>query len=194
MTNQRSSPRITIDTTGISDEQKKTEKFQSAYRDMYKQLSAPGFIPVLCAHEAAHALYFAVLGVKTFEPCSAKIWFEPAINDYKGSLATVQPVDVPLWTPGNFWDWLLKIACAYAAGGVVVREKMPASDGGDQDDKERFEALCETLNENDPNMHIDWEEWWERAQKAVAQMLDDDPERMTIIDNEAENFRPQLGF
>ena len=64
---------ITINTNGITDEQKATEKFQSAYRDMMAQLLAPGFIPVLCAHEAAHMLYFGSVGAKEFESFSSGV-------------------------------------------------------------------------------------------------------------------------
>jgi hypothetical protein len=186
--------RITIDTSEISDEQKQTEKFKSAYRDMYNQLSAPGFIPVLCAHEAAHALFFGTLGVKDFDTHTAKLWFDPKINDYRGHLAAVQPRDVPPWTEGDFFDWFMKIACAHAAGGVFSRRKMPSSDGGDQDDRERFENLCKSINERDKNVNLDWKEWWGKAQEHIGYMLDNDPTMMNTIDKVAEDFRPDLGF
>jgi hypothetical protein len=54
-------PSITIDTVGITKDQKITEKFKSAHRDMLAQLLRPDFIPVLCAHEAAHMVYFSQL-------------------------------------------------------------------------------------------------------------------------------------
>lgn len=186
--------KITIDVSEVTDQQQQTELFKSAYRDMYNQLSAPGFIPVLCAHEAAHALFWGVLGVKDFDTHTAKLWFDPKKNDYTGRLAGVTPKDAPTWTEGNFWDWLMKIACAHASGGVVARRKLPSSDGGDQEDRSRFETLCETINEKDKNMHLDWREWWGRAQDHIGYMLDNDPTMMPTIEAEAENFRPHLGF
>ena len=84
---------ITINTDGISDQQKATEKFQSAYRDMMGQLTAPGFIPVLCAHEAAHAIYFTLAGMKEFDPRPAELKYDPAIDDYTGSLATIKVLE-----------------------------------------------------------------------------------------------------
>ena len=110
---QPTEPSITINTDGISDDEKKTDKFKSAYRDMMNQLTAPGFIPALCAHEAAHAFYFTLAGMKEFEPLPAHIKFDPAINDYTGHLAAIQVLDLPPWTQGNFHEWFYKIAKAH---------------------------------------------------------------------------------
>ena len=125
------SSNITIITDGISDEQKATEKFKSAYQDLLSQLKVPGFIPVLCAHEAAHAIYFTLAGMRNFEPIPATIRYDPAIDDYSGHLAAIQILDLPEWKQGQFWDWLFLIAQAHAAGGVVARKLLPSSDGGD---------------------------------------------------------------
>src|SRR4029077_16518474 len=97
--------------------------------------SAPGFIPVLCAHEAAHMVYLSFIGVKNFDALPPRLRYDPRIDDCVGHLAGMQALDKPGWEPGKFWDWLFKSACAFAAGGVVARKKMPSSDGGDQDDK-----------------------------------------------------------
>jgi hypothetical protein len=182
-------PKITINTDGITEEQKATEKFQSAYREMLAVLSAPGFIPVLCAHEAAHAIYFHIAGNKQFEPRPSRIYFDPAINDYAGDLAAIQLLDYPAWTPGKFDEWLFNTARGHAAGGVVARKLMPASDGGDRDDEKRFKDLCN----KDPKVKIDWEYWWKLAQEAIAQDLEN-PEAMTAIQREAEALRPQFGL
>src|SRR5713101_4328992 len=78
---------ITINTDGISEEQRATQKFKSAYNEMLAQLTAPGFAPVLCAHELAHLIYFGQLGETKYEPQPAKLRYDPAIVDYVGSLA-----------------------------------------------------------------------------------------------------------
>ena len=183
---------IKIDTEGISEEQKATEKFQSAYREMMAQLTAPGFIPVLCAHEFAHAAYFGAAGVKNFKPMPPKIIYDPAIDDYKGHLAAYQPLDLPTWVPGQFDIWFSAIAKAHVAGGVVARKLMPSSDGGDSDDKERFKKVCDSIN-TDPKMSIDWEEWWKAAQDAVSKEIAN-PEFMKRIVQGAEELRPELGL
>ena len=75
---------ITINTDGISAEQKAAEKFKSAYRDMHAQLSAPRFIPVLCAHEIAHKIYFIAAGVKEhqFKPHPAQLRYDTTKDAY----------------------------------------------------------------------------------------------------------------
>jgi hypothetical protein len=186
------SSQVTINVDGISDEQKKTEKFKSAYREMLNQLTAPGFIPVLCAHEAAHAVYFGVAGVKEFKPVPPTLIYDPAIEDYKGHLAAYQPMDLPTWVAGEFAIWLTKIAKAHAAGGVVARKLMPSSDGGDGDDRERFQKLCEKFNE-DPKVSLDWTNLWKQAQDLVASEIAN-PEFMAMIVKVASEIRPELGL
>jgi hypothetical protein len=75
---------ITINTDGISAEPKASEKFKSAYRDIHAQLSAPRFIPVLCAHEIAHKIYFMAAGVKEhqFKPHPAQLRYDTTKDAY----------------------------------------------------------------------------------------------------------------
>lgn len=186
---------IVINTDGISEAEKATAKFQSAYQEMLHTLSAPGFIPVLCAHEAGHVIYFNLLGAKTFEPLPSKIWFNPAINDYEGILAAVQFLDkdMPMWTPGHFGEWFHQVACAFAAGGVIARKKRPSSDGGDKNDRDRFEDLCKKICAADSNVKMDAKELWSRAQLQVGADVDN-PQNMAEVDRIAAELQPQLGF
>jgi hypothetical protein len=186
------SNKITVSTDGISDIEKATLKFQSAYKAMMAQLTAPGFIPVLCAHEAAHVIYFALAGMKNFDPKPAAIYYDPSIDNYAGRLAAIQILDLPIWTPGKFWEWFPRIAQAHAAGGVVARQLMPTSDGGDRDDKDRFEILCNKLN-SDPNVSINVEEQWRNAQDSVILHLKN-LEWLPKIEEYAIELRPQLGL
>jgi hypothetical protein len=71
---------ITIITEGISDQQKATAKFQFTYRGMMAQLSSPGFMPVLCAHEAAHLVYFGFAGVTNYKAFPARITYDPLMG------------------------------------------------------------------------------------------------------------------
>jgi hypothetical protein len=183
---------MTINTDGITDEQKATPKFKSAYQEMLAQLNAPGFIPVLCAHEAAHLIYFSRVGANSYDPIPANIQYDPHIDDYFGHLAAVKLQDLPLWQTGKFGEWFAIVACGYAAGGVVARKLMPSSGGGDQDDKERLKLLCEQLNK-DPNLSISFEDTWKRAQDAVRQDLQN-PEILEIIQQQALSLRVELGL
>jgi hypothetical protein len=146
---------ITIITESISDQQKATTKFQFAYRGMMAQLSSPGSIPVLCAHEAAHLVYFGIAGVTNYKAFPARITYDPKVDDFVGSLASVQILDMPKIKGRKFWEQMFKVACAYAAGGVIARKLMPSSDGGDEHDKERFESLCTELKSKHPNFSMD---------------------------------------
>jgi hypothetical protein len=177
---------------GISDQEKATEKFQSAYRDMRAQLIVPEFIPVLCAHEAAHAVYFTLAGMKEFEPLPARIVYDPKIDDYVGYLAAIQVLDLPEWTPGDFRKWLFNIARAHAAGEVVARKLMPSSDGGDENDRERFKKLCDKFNQ-DPSVNIDFELWWKLAQDSITEDLTK-PEILNTIKVEALKLQTQFGL
>jgi hypothetical protein len=185
---------ITITTDGISEEQKTTEKFKTAYAAMLAKLTAPGFIPVLCVHEAAHLIYFSVMGVEKFNIFPARLEFDPAINDYKGHLPAIQALNIPDWAPGDFWNWLFKIARALAAGGVASRKLMPSSDGGDRDDKERFEIACAQYNQ-DPQLKtkIDSKEMWAEAQLQVAKDLEN-PKNMDALNQEAAKLRQHFGL
>ena len=81
---------ITIITEGISDQRKATAEFQFTYRGMMAQLSSPGDIPVLCAHEAAHLVYFGFAGVTDYKAFPARITYDPKADDFVGGLASVQ--------------------------------------------------------------------------------------------------------
>ena len=185
---------ITIATDGISDEQKATEKFKTAYADVLAKLTAPGFMPVLCAHEAAHLVYFNIMGVEKFDIFPARIEFDPAIDGYKAHLPAIQARNIPDWAPGDFWNWFFKIARALAAGGVAARKLMPSSDGGDSDDKERFEIACAEYNK-DPQMKtkIDSKEMWAEAQLQVAKDLEN-PKNMDALNREAAKLRLHFGL
>ncbi len=146
----------TINTTGISNAQRVTVKFQSAYRDMLSQLTAPGFAEVLCVHEAAHVVYFAIAGMQNYDTHPAQLKYDPGIDDYVGSLASIQLLDLPIYKPGSFWQWLGKVACGHAAGGVAARKLRPGLDAGDENDRMAFQKVCDGFNA-DPRVSIDAE-------------------------------------
>jgi hypothetical protein len=182
----------TIITDGISEERKSTAKFKDAYQDMLRQLTAPNFAPVLCAHEAAHVVYFRLVGETKYAAFPATIQYDPTIDDYVGHLAAVQVLELPEAIPGKFWGWFNGVALAYAAGGVVSRKLMPSSNGGDQNDKKLLKDLCDLVNE-DPNINLNSENVWKAAQSAVIEDLQN-PQRMASIETEAAVLRPLLGL
>lgn len=197
---------VTINTDGITDEQKRSGKFQSAYQDMHRQLTAPQFAHVLSCHEAAHLFYFRMVGMRSHKARSARLQYDPVMDNYFGSLASVQILDsVPrVSTQNEFEELLARIARALAAGGVVSRKLMASMDvgswghgmdttGGDQNDKERFVALCRALNAS-AKVSVDAETSWKNAQDAVLKDLSEHPEWLGAIEILAAELRPELGL
>ena len=162
-----------INTDGISDEEKATPKFQSFYQGMMAKLSQPEFIPALCAHEAAHLFFLAAMGMTEYDPHPASIRYDPAIDDYVGDMAGVKPIEPSPWQKDKFQEWFTLLGCALAAGGVVARKLDPTTDGGDEDDWNRFKALCGLLNQTNPTMHINFEEAWMGAQIRFKVQMDE---------------------
>jgi hypothetical protein len=202
--------KVTINTDGITDEQKRSRKFQSAYQDMHWQLTAPQFAHVLSCHEAAHLFYFRMIGMRT-KATPARLQYDPVMDDYFGSLASVQILDSPprASTLNEFEELLRRMARAFAAGGVVSRKLMASMDvdswghgidttGGDQNDKERFVALCRALNSRALNtstkFSVDAETSWKNAQDAVLKDLSEHPEWLGAIETLAAELRPELGL
>ena len=184
-------PPFTIDTDGISDEQKKGAKFRFAYDGLIAQLSVPGFVEVLCAHEAAHKVYLAVAGVKDFKFFPARIRYDPETDDYLADLASVQGVGLPP-PASRIDDLVFNTARALAAGGVIARKLMPDTDGGDQNDKDRFLAFCDELSLR-ANFPVDAERIWKLAQNYVALDLEK-PEILLFIKEEGEKIRSSLSY
>ena len=133
---------MTIDTSGLSEEQKATSQFQSAYADMMCQLNASGFILALCAHEAAHLIYYEMMGKIRYEPLPPRLEYDERKGDFVGHLAAVRLIEIPNCEPGKWREWLTMIAYADVAGGVVGRKLSPQSGGGDDGDKEIFKRKC----------------------------------------------------
>jgi hypothetical protein len=185
---------VTIDTEGISDEQKESPKFKQAYAEMTAQLTEPGFAEVLCLHEAAHVLFFGLAGMTEYDAYPARIRYNPAIDDYEGDLASVQVKTMPLPTSGRFWEWFKYLAAAHAAGGVISRKFLgPFADVGDQSDRLHFQEMYEMLKD-DPNVPpIDMDREWKEAQNYVLKMLDA-PTVWDGVHKLAAELRPQFGL
>jgi hypothetical protein len=182
-----------INTDEISEEQKATPKFQSFYQEMLAQLRKPGFIRILCAHEGAHLFYFMVMGITEYDPHPTTIHFDPQKDDYVADMAGVKAIDPPLLKEGQFWDWFNVFARASAAGGVVARKLDLNSDGGDEDDRNRFKALCNQLNKDNPKLLLNSEELWKKAQQLVLSDLSQ-PQIMQGIEELALTLKREFGF
>jgi hypothetical protein len=69
---------------------------------------------------------------------------------------------------------------------------MPSTDGGDQDDKGRFEHLCEKLRA-DPKFSIDVQKFWKKAQESVIDDLEN-AEWLALIQNQTAELWSKFGL
>jgi hypothetical protein len=182
----------TINTDALSEEQKASADFQFVYRGMLAQLCQPGFGRALCMHEAAHLFYFSLIGNTSYDAHPASIYFSSKTRRHEGNLAAVQLHDLKPHQEGQFWQWFDIVARAHVAGGVVGRKLSPTTDGGDQDDKERFERICAVLNSN-PGISINATEVWMAAQKQVTEDITE-PEVWAAIETQADALQLELGL
>jgi hypothetical protein len=186
-------PNPTINTDGISDAEKATAKFQFVYRGRLAQLSEPNFALALCAHEAGHLIYFAKAGCTSYKAMPARIQYVPRLNDYEGSQASVQILEmIPLKEGDNVEEWFGFVACALAAGGVAARKVVPSKDGGDTVDRERLKSLFAPLKQH-YGMSFNFEEMWKRAQERVSEDLRD-PKNFNDLLRRALSVRGELGL
>jgi hypothetical protein len=185
---------MVIATDGISDEQKTTAKFQSTYADMARTLKAPGFLEALFAHEAAHLIYYEMMGPMRYTVLPPRIFYSPEREAFDGHFAAVLVEEPPLCEPHRWQEYVIRMAHAAVAGGVVGRKLFPASSCGDEGDKARFNKLCVDLTNHFGGISIDVERVWWQAQDAVTKQLEDDPNIMEMIQRRAVELRSSLGM
>lgn len=183
-----------IATHGISDEQKATVKFQSAYADMMSKLTSPDFIPALCAHEAAHLVYYEMMGPIRYELLPPRLEYDPETRGFTGHYAAIKLAENPLCEPHKWQQYITMMARAHVAGGVVGRKLFPASSGGDEGDKQNFRKLCADLTHHLGGISIDVEQCWKWAQDSVKRQLEDDPRLMEIIRQRGAELQSSFGF
>jgi hypothetical protein len=122
----------------------------------------------------------------------ARIQYVPRLDDYEGSQASVQILEmVPLKEGDNVEEWFGLVACALAAGGVAARKVVPSTDGGDTSDRERLNSLFAPLNQH--GMSVNFEEVWKRAQERVSEDLKD-PKNLNDLLRRALSIKGELGL
>ena len=136
---------MTIDTSGLAEEQKATAGFKSTYDGMMRQLNSPGFIPLLCAHEAAHVVYYRMMGATQFKPLHSRITYDAKTGKLIPHLAAVEIIDKPPCHGESWQHWLRMDARASVAGSVVARKLGSTDTGGEEGDKLAFNDDCAQL-------------------------------------------------
>lgn len=183
---------MVIATDGISDEQKATAEFQSTYANMTRTLNAPGFVEALFAHEAAHLVYYEMMGPIRYTVLPPRIFYSPERQAFDGHFAAVLVEEEPMCEAHRWQEYVTKMAHAAVAGGIVGRKLFPASSGGDEGDKARFDKLCVDLMNHFGGILIDVERVWRQAQDTVTKQLEDDPNIMEMIQRRADAIRFEI--
>jgi hypothetical protein len=179
-------------TDGISDAQKATAQFQSAYSDMLRTLNTSGFIEALCAHEAAHLVYYEMMGSIRYELLPARLEYDTERRRFIGYFAAIRLAEEPVCEAQKWQEYVTMLSRAQAAGGVVGRKLFPASSGGDEGDKGKFQRICADLIRHFGGIKIDVELAWTLAQDTVEQQLNDKPQILEKIQQRAAEIRSLL--
>jgi hypothetical protein len=182
-----------IDISELTEAQKATEGFRNTYAGMMNLYNQPGFIAALCAHEAAHLIFYERMGRIPFEVVRPKIHHNDAMNRFEGHMAAVKP-HLPDCEPSKWREWVTAKALGCVAGGVVGRRLFPRVDGGDVEDKRLFIQECADLMKHFGAISINAEEVWAWAQVEASRQIDTDPKLMELIRKRAEELRTQFGF
>jgi hypothetical protein len=182
-----------IDISELTEAQKATEGFRNTYAGMMSLYNQPGFIEALCAHEAAHLIFYERMGTIPFEIIRPKIYHNDAKNRFEGYMAAVKP-QLPDCEPPKWREWVTAKALGWAAGGVVGRRLFPHADGGDVEDKRLFIQECSDLVRHFGGISINAEEVWSWAQTEVSRQLDAGPALMELIQRRAEKLKALFGF
>jgi len=185
---------MTIDTSGLSEEQKATAEFNSIYTGMLRQLNAPGFIPLLCAHEAAHVVYYRMMGTTQFRPLPPRITCNAKTGKFIPLLAAVEIIDKPPCQPESWQNWLKMDARASVAGSVVARKLGSTDAGGEEGDRLAFNDDCAQLVAHFGGIPINTDCFWAWAQRSVEKDLEEFPDRMESIQTLALELQPQFGL
>jgi hypothetical protein len=182
-----------IDVSELTEAQRATEAFANTYAGIMKLYGQPGFIEALCAHEAAHLIFYERMGSIPFEIVRPKIHYNSSMIRFEGYMAAVKP-QLPDCEPSKWQEWVRAKALGCAAGGVVGRRLFPQADGGDLEDKRLFIQECADLVRHFGGISINAEQIWAWAQQEVSRQLDSNPMLMQLIQNRAEELRVLFGF
>jgi hypothetical protein len=174
---------VPIDTSQIPQDKLTDGRFQSLHTQIQAALNHMGYINAFCIHEAGHIIYFTKAGVTDFDFYGPRIIYDSQRDDFDGYPAAIQPKP---WNADflnmDIQKWLNTVAQAHAAGGVFARQLSNAPDGGDEEDRQRFDNMCAIFQRQVPDVTIDLEDSWKEAQDAVMRDL-----RSPAFRNEAWN-------
>jgi len=172
-----------------------TRAFRDQCAEMIRKLQNPDFVRFVCAHEAAHLIFFEMMGPIAYRPLRPFLMTDPKESRFQACFAAIELLDFPPCFEHQWAEWLGMWADAEAAGGVVGRRLLPAEPRGDNGDRQNFTVTCRQIEEHfEDRVKIDAEKSWRNAQERVELRLTDDPRLLQRIFQRADKIRSEFGF
>lgn len=177
---------MTIDMTALTEEQKQSSECKEMCAGMTRQLNGPGFISQLCAHEAAHVIFYQMMGEIRWRPLPPRI--VSAAGRLNGQLAAIEFLEKPTCYPQTWQNWVNNLAKGSVAGSVVARRFGATRFTGEEGDRICFENECAQLIAHF-GVTINTDRVWEVARASVERDLESNPAIMESIFNLAIELR-----
>ena len=184
-----------INVDGVPPALRRTPAFRAQCSYMLRRLQDPDFVRYVCAHEAAHLIFFEMIGPITYRPLGAFLKADPNFNRFVGWFAAIQLLEFPPCLEHQWSKWLEMWADAEAAGGIVGRKLFPNEPCGDKGDQRNLAERCRKIEEHfEGHITIDAQDCWKNAQRRVEQRLTKSPKLLERILQRADKIRPEFGL
>ncbi|MGB9010627.1 MAG: hypothetical protein WCC18_18595 [Candidatus Acidiferrales bacterium] len=163
---------IPIDISEVPQSKRNDPDFINLHAQIGQVLRMPKWLHAFSIHETGHWIYLQRVGVTNFRFNGPTIIYDPNTNQFVGYPASVQPL-IGSVNPDNFdfAKWIFDVMKGFAAGGVFSRELTAAPDSGDEEDRQNFEAILNSICDKVPGIALDRDALWKDAQDAVKQEL-----------------------
>src|SRR5271156_139729 len=135
----------------------KDSRFLTLYWSMQKEFGDRSYGRKVCLHEAAHAELMEQDGIQNVRFAGPAINYDAASKRFNARSAVAMGDDQPNAIADD--DFIFKIVCHMAAGGVSLRLKNIA-EAGDDEDFEDFKRRCSA---HPPKSGENPEALWKRA-------------------------------
>jgi hypothetical protein len=163
------------------------QRFLKLYWEMQREFGDRNYGREVCLHEAGHSVLMEEDGMTNVRFMGPDIVFDPTTGEFIGASARAVADD----QPGVRVDDgdIFKITQHMVAGGVTLR-KLGGVTGEVGDDRD-IAYFAQRFANFPPTSQETAEQFWKRAQDAVATRLDDPATKQKVLDK-AEEYFPLL--
>jgi len=157
---------VQINTSDVPADKLTHPEFLNLRAQMEAALSNQNWINAFCIHEAGHMTYLRELGITEYAYIGPRIIYDELKNVFDGFMAAVQPKSEP---ENAGLEGLPVLAKALVAGGTFARTLTTAPDGGDEEDRQKFDHMCALMENNCrlPKGTINCDQSWQKAREDV---------------------------